>query len=203
MAASNTVGICNQALGWVGGNLITSLDDNSKEAQLCKANFEFSRDAVLEEADWTFALKRYKLIPNAEKPLYAFGNGFTLPPEVIRVISVSDGNDSGSHTLDHERDWQREGDNVIANEDVVWIKALTRVEDTTKFSPGFRQSLATRLAAEFAIPISRSRKTSEQYWILYQDRLAVAMASDGLQGRAEQKNSSRLINIRRKGVFSG
>ena len=50
--------IANQALLWLGGTVITSLDEDSREAIWMKNNYPFIRDAVLEERMWTFATDR-------------------------------------------------------------------------------------------------------------------------------------------------
>ena len=66
--ATSPVQICNISIGWLGGTLITSLDDGTNEANLCKATYEPSRDQVLEERNWTFATKRTSLNPIADPP---------------------------------------------------------------------------------------------------------------------------------------
>ena len=63
MGYTSEVGICNQSLSWLGGNRITSLDDDTVEANLCIDNYEHSRDTVLDMRHWTFAGAREQLNP--------------------------------------------------------------------------------------------------------------------------------------------
>jgi len=75
--------ICNQALSWLGAGRILSLDDGTELSDLCKDNYEPLRDAVLEEARWTFATKRYEFLPMAEEPAYGYSTQFLIPTEVL------------------------------------------------------------------------------------------------------------------------
>ena len=53
--------ICNAALNLLGSSNITSIDDDNTKARLCKSNYDELRQAVLEEGNWSFAMRRYKL----------------------------------------------------------------------------------------------------------------------------------------------
>ena len=124
MATSSTE-ICNLALSWLAGNRISSLDDDSIEARLCKANYTLSRRAVLEEAEWTFAVKRAQLPSLAEPPLFGFAFQFLLPPDLLYSIGVYDPkeyvNGSTKQTPVQTRHTV-EGDKILANLPLVYIK---------------------------------------------------------------------------------
>ena len=45
--AVSEVSISNQALGWLGANPITSLDENGAAAALCRNNYDHCRDGLL------------------------------------------------------------------------------------------------------------------------------------------------------------
>ena len=57
--------LCNRFLTRIGANTIQSLDEESKEARVCKANFEFLRDDVNSAHAWGFAIKRVELAQSA------------------------------------------------------------------------------------------------------------------------------------------
>lgn len=214
MAASE-VAICNQALGWVGGSLIISFDDNSVEAKLCKANYAPLRDAVLEEREWTFAVKRLNAAALSEGPLYGFDKAFQIPPEVLRVLQVSRADDSvvesgnanagirpssrgGTGTGRETRiEWLREGQVIVANSaERIFIRALVRIEDTTKFSPAFGQCLAARMAMDLAIPLTNSLKLQTAMAQMYGEKISLAASSDALQGRSYNVRSDSLTVVR-------
>ena len=208
--ATSEVAICNQALGWLGAELIISLDDDSVEAKLCKANYAPLRDTVLEEREWTFAVKRLTASTIQEGPLYGFDKAFQIPPEVIRVLQVSRAGDDvqagGSaggdrHGTGQGRetriDWLREGQTIVANNaDKIFIRALVRIEDTTRFTPAFGQCLAARLAMDLAIPLTNSEKMQRSMAAMYGEKITLAASSDGLQGRSYRVRSDSLTVVR-------
>ena len=55
---ASQVEICNDALRMLAGRSITSIDDDSAEARVCKALYPLTRDEMLDEFDWRFATTR-------------------------------------------------------------------------------------------------------------------------------------------------
>jgi len=212
--AISPVEICNLALGWLGGDLIISLDDPSVEAKLCKANYASLRDAVIEEREWTFAVKRLEPAALSDAPLYGFDKAFQIPPEVIRVLQVSRAGEVDSGVLvegsflsatrggtgmgrETRIEWLRECDQILANSsDRIFVRALIQIEDTTKFSPAFDQALAARMAMDLAIPITNSQSLQSDMAKMYGDKMALAAASDGMQGRSYNTRSDAFTVVR-------
>lgn len=213
------VSICNQALGWIGANLITSLDDDNREAQLCKTNFDDLRDAVLEEREWTFAVRRITLAPLLLTPKYGYGNQFLLPPQVIRVLNVPDTTfgDTLSFFTGATRQvqqgpdqqpqvpvWRKEsleepaatGNIILANTDQLLLRVIVRVTNIGLWSPMFVQAFASRLAADLAIPLTQNRTLQKDMWAIYEMKLGKAATMDGMQGRMEIKRSEALQRVR-------
>ena len=188
MAQTSEVSICNQALGWLGANLITSFDDQTKEANLCGANYASLRDAVLERGDWTFAIRRAELPQLGEDELVpGYGNAYQLPSDCIRVIQASpDARYIDTSTMH----WEAEDRKVLTDNGACFIKYVYREEDPVRFSPGFVQSLAYRIAAELAIPLTKSRQLQGQMLTIYEDRVKEATGMDGKQGRVPRARSS-------------
>ena len=189
---TSEVSICNLGLSWLGGNLITSFEDDTTEAKLCSANYDFSRDSVLEERDWTFATGR--IIPNklADEPLFGFGAAFQLPPDFIRMVKIS----KLASMEDEILDWYKELDQILVNAEVIYMRYVKRITDPTKFSPGFVQALAARIAADICVPLTNNPDLFAGQWQLYLNKLETGGAMDGLQGKNETLNSRHLTRIR-------
>lgn len=64
--AVTEVSICNMALSRVGHTTITALSDANDAARQCNLHYEPSRDALLRSHPWNFAVKRTRLITQAE-----------------------------------------------------------------------------------------------------------------------------------------
>lgn len=205
--ATSEVAICNIALGWLGGDLIISLDDDTVEAKLCKANYAPLRDAVLEEREWTFAVDRIEPAQLSTGPLYGFDVAFQIPSNVLRVLQVSragedveGGGVASTNTMqgrEQRIEWLREGETIVANRvDRVYARVLKRITDTTKFSPAFDQALAARLAMDLAIPLTNNQKLQDQMAGMYGEKMRLAAATDGMQGRSYRTRSDSLIVVR-------
>lgn len=208
---TSEVAICNQAISWLGGNLITSLDDETTEAILCKANYALLRNAVLEEGKWSFATKRFKLLPAPGTPVYGYNAQFPVPSNVLLVIEARDDNaqdvngglqtDSQGANGSSRLDWRLEGDNdglfIVATTEVVFCKCIVEVTDTTKFTTTFNQALAARIAADIASPLTESTSKEEKMWNKYNNSITLALGVDGLQGKSDRlRSNSRIIRRR-------
>jgi hypothetical protein len=186
---ASDVGICNTALAWVGGSLIMSLGDDTNEARLCDAVYAGVRDAVLEAHDWTFAITRRNLPMSAASPDNGYANAFAIPSDILRITDVNDG-----------QDWRVEGDSIVTNEGSCKIRAVARITDPNRFSSLFVQALAARLAADLAIPLAQSRLLQQDNFTIYENKLAQAVANDGMQGKSRKITSSWLRGSRTGGA---
>ncbi len=211
--AVSTISICNQALGWLGADTITSLNDPVREAQLCKDNFFDLRDAVLQEREWTFAVRRLILTPMVLSPVYGYENQFLLPTDVLRVLNIPTSlgtfgglpflaGGAGADASQGLPDWRVEsspdgsGNIIVANVDRIRVRVIWRVTNETLWSPMFAQTVAARLAADLAMPLVNSRQLQQDMWNLYEMKLRRAGTMDGMQGRHAVKRSDQLTNVR-------
>lgn len=205
---SSVVDICNLALSWLGEKPIISLDDESDAAALCKANYAPLRDAVLESAEWTFALTRARLVPIVDNnPVWADFSGarFQIPGEIIRVIGVYPRVDMELWSaLKYEQEDRliiirttlRAGEGAEA----IFIRGILRVTDPVKFTPSFEQALAERLAWEMAIPITNSPNIEQGKGQKYMTKVTDATSLNGLSQTSKRLRSSWLINARNRGA---
>lgn len=196
--AVSEVSICNQALSWLGEKLITSLDDPTTPAQLCKLNYEQLRDAVLEARDWSFAMQRNVPAVLVTVPVWGYSHQFQLPPDLLRVVFVGEtDSDLENQPVDN---WQREQDKIMCNVDTIYLRYIYRLTDPVKFTPLFVQALAARIAADLAMPLTSSRSLQSDMFNLFGVKLQEAAATDAKQGRTRVIRSqdlsvnSRLMN---------
>ena len=193
--ALSEVQICNLALGWLGAELITSLQDDNEGAKLCNANYASARDAVLESAKWSFAVQRRDLTPVLEEPEFSWGYKFLIPVNSIRLINVI----RNPNIPEVSTAWVKEGNYILANDKVLYLVYLARITDTALFTAQFTQALAQRLAADLAIPITESRTMQESHWGLYTQKLDEAITSDGLTGIPQEIQTFATSLVRNHG----
>jgi len=197
---TSEVDISNIALAYLGANQITSLDDDSNDAALCKLMYAGLRDTVLADREWTFAVARVQLPALAAAPDWGYTYQFQLPPDVLRVLNLSD--DKTQPVPPYDLKWRREGSAVACNSATIYVRYLKRIEDPNKFSPHFVQALAARMAADLAWPITNSKETVEKMTQLYALKLQDAMAVDGMQGSSDVLRAKQLHSARYSGSSS-
>lgn len=187
----SAVGICNIALGWLGANRITSLSDATTEANLCLDNYETSRDFTLESRNWSFALSRAQLNQLATPPAFEFSYAYGKPSKCLRIIRCS-----ADGTFEDDVNWVLETEGVLCDYDSMYCKFIKRITDTTFFSGAFVQALAARIAADICIPLTHSKDMYTRLEKLFDYKLDIAGALDGMQGKNVQLRSNELVNVR-------
>jgi len=193
---TSKVSICNQALSLVGANVITSLDDDTQEAKLCKLNYDNLRDTVLEAHDWTFAIKWYDLPALANPPLSEFANAYEIPSDVLRIMFVG-------QNYENQANWQVEGGNIVTDDTTCRCQTIISIDDPSRYSPLFVQAFVARIAMELAIPITNSRTLMESNAQLYRAKVQDAVTKDNQQGRTRRIRSTWLQASRSRGYRVG
>jgi hypothetical protein len=193
------ISICNQALTWLGQKPIVSFADQSTTAEWMRNNYEFLRDAVLEERSWTFATVK---ATTTVADVSVFGGMYDHPKQlnwlwVSRVWKNVSARDPNNWVMD--KTWRVEGEFIVSAHPTIYTMGVQRISDTGKFSLLFVQALAARLAADAAVPLTENRQLQVDLWGLYQDKLMAAAARDGQQGSNDVITQRHLTGIRLTG----
>lgn len=164
--------ICNLALLKYGDKAITSLDDDTKEGRACKVLYPLMRDEMLYVHPWNFAMRRADISAQlSDTPPFGYDYAYQLPPGCLRVWELYDqyASDSSSRVwysegqldktnVSPEDHWDVEGDELLTDrEENIYIRYVAQVKETGYFNPAFVNCLATRLAAELAIKLAKSK----------------------------------------------
>lgn len=188
------VGICNLALSWLGASSITALTDDTPEGILCNQLYATSRDAVLEEVDWSFAMTRTVLTPEAATPAFGYTYQFLLPSTLLRLVTISD---TLSKPNENTVEWVQENNRVLCDSSPLYARYITQVTDPSKFSFTFCHAVAARIAADASINLTESRSITDAMWKLYAEKLKVASNDDGRgAGRTQIIKNTDLTRVR-------
>ncbi len=199
------VEIVNLALSWMGQNLINALTDEQNEAKIMNANYALSRDKVLGDYTWSFAIRREILSPVLPVPAFGFAQKFLIPSDVLLVHRVQRPQNIGATLFSQvaeatrgavQADWVKEGQFILAREEVVHCIFIVRITNADLYSPSFIHALAARLAADTCLVFTENRKLKEDMEEMYDTKLADARFSDGRQGRTEKMVSNILTGSR-------
>lgn len=185
------VSICNAALTRLGADrAILSLDDPSKEARKCKLRFTDCRDSVLRSHLWNFAIKRVLLSPTTTTPPFDWQYQFVLPPDCLRVVSVSSQGDSDIR-------YSVESGNILADSNLLELAYLERVTDMTRVDSLFADALAYYLAWDIAYSITDSSTIREDMLTSYKKVVApLARFVDATESSLQKLQSDYLLNAR-------
>jgi len=178
--ANSVIEICNNALLDLGEDAIMSLGDESKAAALCNHRWPGVRDAVLRAHPWNCATAQAELAAAAASPLWRWEFRYTLPVDFLRIVHMV-GTD-GSLV----RDWEIQGGSVLCNEAApLFITHVRRETDPRKYDALLAETLAARLAATLAYPLTGSASLAQACWKMYQDKLTEARGVNAREGVPE------------------
>ena len=193
---SSVVDICNQAIGFLGSEPIISLDDATREAQLCKLNFEPVRDAVMAEAPWSFATLRISLNPEASRsPVFGYLYSYLIPTPGIRILEVSDDPEfkNGANNFDYRVEDRR----ILCDEpSTIYVKGTAYLIDPGQWPAMFAQAVAVRLAHELCNALTRNVQLMRELWGLYETKLERAILTDQPQGKKDTFRSDYYLRVR-------
>lgn len=199
--AASAIEICNMMLTWVSRKQIVSFDDNTKESNFCKFNYDIARRSVLESREWTFATRRDLLPPLADAPIYGYSFKFLVPPTSLRILGVYDpatADDPDAPIIKHKIELDIDNKKVIlADIASVHVKYIYDQKTTQLFSPLFDQCLASYMGYNAAVPLTQDKDQQSRLFGIYKDNLDEATFNDSLQGSQELLEISQLEQSRR------
>jgi hypothetical protein len=187
------IGICNMAIGLVGGNPILSLADETVESEQCGTFYDSALTFCLESRDWTFAASSRQLAKDAVAVSTEFAFSFTIPSDslVVRVVSS---NSQLRYPVEHQKD----GNKILSDSEVVYIKYTKNITDSTLFSPSFSIAAAHKLGEFISPAITGDKVLKRTLNQESEDLLEGGGAIDGMQGSPKRAYASRLLNARYK-----
>jgi hypothetical protein len=125
-----TVQICNLALAKVGdeGGQISSLNEDSKEANLCVKFYEPALRETLRMHTWNCAKARAQLSKSTTSPAFGWDCLYPLPADCIRPLVLADSS-STNRNYRYNNEWIVEGRNILTNADSVYLQYVKYITD--------------------------------------------------------------------------
>lgn len=193
---ASVVDICNSALAKIGAARITSLEEGSKNANLCAELYEKCRDDLLRAHTWNFAAARVKLAQDSTAPAFGYGHAYALPADWIRsVVAYSD---EGANV---PAVYKIEGNKLLSDAADLYLRYIRRIEDANLMPADFREALSCLLARELAVPIAQSNTLEEKLEARFRTRLRRARTTDGLEDTADPLPDSSWTTARHGGTW--
>ena len=184
---ASVVDVCNRALDKLGHGPITSLEDGTTAANLCNRGWPLTRDQVLRDHPWNFAIKRVITSPLVTTPLWGFSYQHQIPSDMLRLLDICDLSTG---------EYQREGDVILANDEALRIRYVAKITDPNKYDSLFLDAVAARLAFELCEALTQSNSKKEILWNEYQEALTTAKRVDAQENPPQIFEESDWIKVR-------
>ena len=177
----------NFALGKIGADRITNIDDGTENANHCLTIWPALRKGILRSHNWNFAEERAKLALNATPPPFEYAFSYALPSDALKLKEYN-ATTVNVYNFDIPGIWvwkyfKIEGRNLYTNDGAVLIVYVKDVPDPNLWDALFYQAAAAWFASELALAITKDTKMSAS---LLQTALGVlmpmALSADGQEG---------------------
>lgn len=201
--ASSEVEICNSALVKLGEERISSLDDPGKAARTCKRQYPLKRDQLLEDYNWTFAIKRIALSADGADPEFGFEARFLLPADCLRFLGLYDPNALPVNYTGTNIAHKIEGRYLLLDDTAANIFYIQRVTNVLEFSPSFAEALACFLAWDMAYDLTGSSTREQRLEAMFAHAIRRARFTQAIQGQPELIEASEWMDARQQGGVIG
>lgn len=182
----------NKALVLLGtSRKITSLNDGSRLASAAASLWDATRDEVLADHPWNFAIRRAALAVSTDYvPPNEYLYAYELPGDCLRWLPWEEDHDDWFEG--EQESGGASGLSYILSSATapIYIRFIGRVEDVARWSPGFGDAFDARLARALAKPVTGQAAMIDRMDALYSEALSSAKRQDGLATGRRARNAT-------------
>lgn len=199
--ALTDVEICNLALSRLGIRAITTLSDGTPEADACSLNYDYLRQALLVDFQWTFATSYFTLTENAESvtcPGWTYVYSWPAGCLAARRIYNASERTTDYDSVKFHVFWSgSQSKRYIATdqEDAVLIGTYN-MTTVTEFSRWFIQALVLILAARLCQALKGDPQLTQQVHQEYQIVMDRAISANAMEQTTEPSSDCSLLSAR-------
>lgn len=164
---STDLAICQTALILVNATPITSFSDSTREAAMCNALYETTKNEQLQSFRWSFSTFQEALAQTTETPLFDWNYEYQLPTGVLRVLKTD--------LLGNN--YRIMKDKLYSNETAVEL--LYQKDPGEEFFPAyFVRLLEYKLAEDLSLALVQDENMATAFARKYQQQLIKARGID-------------------------
>jgi hypothetical protein len=182
------VSIASNALLMLGDKPIASFDEATDRARICANLWPDVRDSVLRSHPWNCAVKRVKLLPDADAPAFDWRYAFTLPGDFLRVLSVGE--------YQNEEEWRVEAGKVLVNFSPLLLRYVFRNENPATYDGMLVDVMTAQMAARMAYPLTQSAALAQEMGARSASLERKAKAVDGQDDSSDMLGDNPLRDAR-------
>lgn len=189
---ASKLGIWNDAGIKLGRQqVVMDENENTPFANLCKEQYDKSREELLREHSWNFSTHRAKLAQLTDVPAFEFDHAYQLPTDWFRTISVHD-NDAGDGAVEY----RTEGRTLASNADELYLRYVRDIADVGIMDPSFRRALGWQLALDVALAFTQSNSVFDRMAAGLGEAISTAKSIDAIEDFPEREPESSWITVR-------
>jgi len=163
---ANRIDICNQALAEVGEQILTTLNEKTRPAQLCRELLGPAVREVLNRGLWKCARAQAELsrvVPSSGEEPLGWAYAYQLPEDYIRLAAFNEVELATRVLRPHL--FEVRGDKLLSNVEragVVYVRDLSaKGEEVRLMPPLLTRAVVLALAAKLSWPLTASRPLRE------------------------------------------
>jgi hypothetical protein len=184
--------ISNMALDILKEAPISDISDGRPISNWLNRNFATTRDALLERADWNFAMVRQSVASDSDTPI-GWSYAYSLPADCIRVCPLTYLGQTEGRLVQHEVERRR----ILTNApSPIYIRYVSRSEDYDAYPATFVEALAARLAMKMAHWLTGKSNFASIAENMYKDAMNSAWLSDAMQGTSPRAADDEWVDAR-------
>lgn len=163
--------ICNIALSYIAKKQISSIEENTQEARLCKLQYDHTRRILLRDYSWNFA-KKHADLAKLDLKIRGWQYAYAYPNDCIAIRFIY--NAAGAEAKEYERtqfDTCLSGDNVkiiTTNMLDAKIEYTADIVDVGLFSDDFCEAFTRLLASNIALNLTGNSGIADAQYQLFQ-----------------------------------
>ena len=203
---ASSVDICNLALSKLGDDAtVSSIDppEGSAQAEHCKRFYPIARDVALSKHAWNFATKRTALALLTSVTTAEWDYAYAAPADILNNAAIINIYPDGAF-MDDGVEFAIEtttanGVVIYTNVEDAYIRYISKVTDTTRFTHEFVDSLSYLLASYLSGPVLKGDagiKMGVEMMKLFKITLAEATTSDANSNKKELTHVPDFVQAR-------
>lgn len=197
----NKIEICNIALGRIGVENISRLDEESEAARTCRQYYDFARQNLLRQFPWTFAVRKVQLALLTTTPEdYKYAYRYPAECLAVRTMYHSGCCDRIPKLNMYKIGSDEEGRVIYTNIEKAVMEYTADIEDASLFDAQFIDALAWKLAAEIAFKLTGRMDIAQNAQQAYLAFASQAQTEDANEENLYDSQLDRLALARFTGV---
>lgn len=185
--AISEVTICNSALVKIGVDRIISLNDDVRQAKICKEQYSKVLNELLCSHPWNFAIGRASLAALVTAPAFGYLYQYQLPADYNRALEFNE----------NLYEWAVESGCIVTDAGYAQLRYIKKDVPTYLFTSLFAEALSCKLAHDISYVLVQSVTLKDQLYKEYESKLRQARSFDAQEGTGQRVATTYWANSRR------